>query len=300
MTQVPVFVPAPDELAGEIAEEVALEWRRSHGPGRLAIPLSAIAPIALNEGTSSELRWLRRTILSQTPEQFAVDVRAGWRLFGLARPELITPAFPLMDVWWGEVSIEGRMLANAKRVADAALRAGLLELTGTDRRMGADVFGRMLTALRSRADVAARGQYYTPAAVSEALARLDPDPAAATFVDPTCGTGGLIRAVAVEGDWQGIDPARRMWVGADIDELAIACAAVNAVIWGLGRNVVLGVGDILAEYPVPAAVAQRTDALAVMAKLRSSAALLEYSRRLEAALRGGPDTPPASQTQEVE
>jgi hypothetical protein len=47
------------------------------------------------------------------------------------------------------------------------------------------------------------------------------------------------------------------WYGADVDELAVASAAVNSVIWQLGPNVVLYVGDPLAEPDWSAAAAQQ-------------------------------------------
>jgi hypothetical protein len=112
------------------------------------------------------------------------------------RPELFVAASPLIDVWAGEKELTPRQRQAAKRTADAAVRAGLIELTGTERRFETDVLGMLLTGLRSRADHEARGQYYTPAEFCDVMARvLDADAisviAAEGWHDPSVGTGGM-------------------------------------------------------------------------------------------------------------
>ena len=43
----------------------------------------------------------------------------------------------------------------------------------------------------------------------------------------------------------GRDPAAMSWSAVDIDELAVAALAANAVLWELGPTVIPGVGDSL-------------------------------------------------------
>jgi hypothetical protein len=58
---------------------------------------------------------------------------------------------------------------------------------------------------------------------------------------------------------QGHDPATVTWVGNDTDEIAVGCAAVNALVWGLGGRVVLWVGDSLTEDGYTAALHRRAE-----------------------------------------
>ena len=51
------------------------------------------------------------------------------------------------------------------------------------------------------------------------------------------GSGGMFRAVAASMRARNLDPTTVAWVGNDVDPLAVACAAVNSLIWGLGRDV---------------------------------------------------------------
>ena len=278
-------------LAPDIAEQVAGAWRAAHIDGRLAIPLSAVAVLAMNEGNASDRRQMRAVVLSWDDDQFAAYARAQWGTLALVRPELVVPALPLIDVWAGERSLSPQQLRSAKRAADAALRAGLTELTGTERRFEADVLGMLLTALRSRADHQARGQFYTPPQVSDLIARLlarNPASLSAnrSFHDATAGSGGLLRAVANELRWAGINPASVQWSATDPDELAIACLAVNVVLWGLGSDVLLVVTDCLTNPLLDTARQERQEMRELMARMRIAHEGVELLTRLEALLRG--------------
>ncbi|WP_373298070.1 N-6 DNA methylase [Streptomyces abikoensis] len=50
--------------------------------------------------------------------------------------------------------------------------------------------------------------------------------------EPACGSGGLLRAAAQGMRERGLDPASVHWSGVDIDQIAAACTAVNAIVWG--------------------------------------------------------------------
>jgi hypothetical protein len=250
----------PLRLASEIAEHTAAEWRAAHIDGRLAIPLSAVAVLAMNEGDATDRGQMRAGVLAWDDQQFAAYAHAQWATLALVRPELVVPALPLIDVWAREHDLTRPQRRAAKRTADAAVRAGLIELTGTQRRLEADVFGMLLTTLRSRADHQARGQFYTPAEVSDVMSRLLDRTSASLaaskgFHDPAAGTGGLLRAVASELRWAGIDPATVEWAASDPDPMAIACLAVNVC---------------LADPSLELARQQRSEMQEVMGRLRAA------------------------------
>ena len=98
--------------------------------------------------------------------------------------------------------------------------------------------------------------------------------------DPTVGTGGLWRTVAAAVRAQGQDPTRLMWVGSDLDPLAIACTAINSLLWGLGPRVLLMVGDVLTDEVIRTAYAQRREVLAHARRMRSDARLSVAFRAL--------------------
>ncbi|MFD8993457.1 N-6 DNA methylase [Streptomyces abikoensis] len=74
--------------------------------------------------------------------------------------------------------------------------------------------------------------------------------------EPACGSGGLLRAAAQGMRERGLDPASVHWSGVDIDQIAAACTAVNAIVWGLGPRVTVACADILAR---PDAVEQAAE-----------------------------------------
>lgn len=87
-----------------------------------------------------------------------------------------------------------------------------------------------------------------------------PRPGAA-IDEPAAGTGGMIRATAHAIRALGGDPRNYTWSMADIDRYAIACCAINAWIWGLGRQVLLFCGDTLATGDGPVRAARMRDAV---------------------------------------
>jgi hypothetical protein len=63
------------------------------------------------------------------------------------------------------------------------------------------------------------------------------------------GTGGMFRAAASAMRARGMNPATVAWVGTDIDPIAVAAAAVNSAIWGLGPNVLIWTANTLSAAP---------------------------------------------------
>jgi hypothetical protein len=114
----------------------------------------------------------------------------------------------------------------------------------------------VITSLRHHHARRSMGEYHTPPTISDLMAAMrdadDPDVALAVaqgewFIEPTAGTGGLFRSTAQDLRRAGRDPADFGWVMLELDPLAAAGAAVNAIVWGLGRRAVVGCGDVLAR-----------------------------------------------------
>ncbi|HWC48513.1 MAG TPA: N-6 DNA methylase, partial [Solirubrobacterales bacterium] len=152
--------------------------------------------------------------------------------------------------WLNAEEPDRHLLAGAGAVARAAVKSGLLELTlDLDVARQVDLLGCVYTTMRSHSAKAARGEFYTPPAVGEMMAQislgnLEPGQ---SICDPTAGTGGLLRAAAATLRADGREPGDYVWYGCDIAPVAVAGLAVNAHIWGFGRQVVIGCADSLAE-----------------------------------------------------
>src|SRR5699024_9568784 len=159
---------------------------------------------------------------------------------------------------------------GVSEVARAAVKAGLYALTAdTDQCRAVDLLGVVLAQLKGPKTQAARGAFYTPADIAELLTEMTGPTEPGAVYDPTVGTGGLWRAVATAVRAQGQDPNRLTWVGFDIDPLAIACTAINSLLWGLGPRVLLMVGDVLTDEVVRTAYAQRREVLDHARQVRS-------------------------------
>ncbi|ABW11994.1 hypothetical protein Franean1_2564 [Parafrankia sp. EAN1pec] len=267
----PASSDTPD--ATSLAEAVAHAWHRANRPDPPQIPLSTVAALALITPPPGQLSATANLIAALDTEQFYGMVRLQWTIFARARPDLLPAAWPLLQPWLGTDRPDDATIAAARRVAHAALDAGQLHLTGTLRRRDADVFGPLLVALRADGARVAAGQFYTPGPIADILAAglMTGAQPGQPVIDPAVGTGGLFRAAAQALRAGGIDPAGMVWIGGDIDAAAVACAAVNAVLWELGPTVVLGVGDTLTDSWQTAAIAQRREILQIAERLRATA-----------------------------
>lgn len=191
----------------------------------------------------------REQILELGDEEIARLLTDVWCLFTITRPALAMRCGPFGE-WLNAEPLDRHLLAGAGAVARAAVKAGLLELTlDLDVARQVDLLGVVYTTMRSKSAKKARGEFYTPPAVAEAMARitlggLEPGQ---SICDPTAGTGGLLRAAAQTIRGEGKDPHDYLWFGCDIAPVAVAGLAVNAHIWGLGPQVVIGCADSLAE-----------------------------------------------------
>ena len=195
-------------------------------------------------------------VLRSRPDgELIAALRGLWVSYLNQRPDLIARAY-LLCSWLFEAGMDPSIRDAAEATARAALDAGQLQLTGTDLRHEVDLLGVVLTHLRSNSARTGHGQFYTPADVATAMTALlgidecrtaDGTVDSTAVHEPAAGTGGLLRAAAQAMRRAGRHPATVVWSAVDIDELAIACLAVNAHLWNLGPNVLLGVGDALAD-----------------------------------------------------
>jgi hypothetical protein len=230
----------------KIAVKVTEVWHKGGGPDWPEVPLGVVATLAVASLNAEPMAGFAEWVQARSPAEFFALARLVWRGVLLRQPDVVRMAAPMLG-WLGDE--DEKFADRVKRTADAALAAGQVELTTGDRRFDADLLGPVLGALRSPTAAQVNAQMYTPGDIACALTSVmlgDLRPGQA-FCDDTVGTGGLFRAAAQVIRGRGLNPATMTWYGADIDELAVAAAAVNSLIWQLGPNVVLYVGDPLAD-----------------------------------------------------
>lgn len=266
----------PGMHAHKIAESVASAWHHVYGAGRLDVPTSVAATLAALPQKDSRGSDVADSVLEWDADEFVAFARHTWASVIKMRPEVTHLVYPIIS--WIFDDTEAKMGSHAHAVAHAALRAGQPDLTGTDRRFDTDLLGTVLTVLRPPSALKARGQFYTPASVAALLARMSNVEENRTVTDPMMGTGGMFRAVAEAMRAHGRDPRTIRWVGCDIDDIAVACATVNSMIWNLGPDIVFHAGNAFTSGWETAALAQRQE-------LRRLATDIERNRDMIALLR---------------
>ncbi|GLZ37865.1 N-6 DNA methylase [Actinokineospora sp. NBRC 105648] len=288
-----VFPTDPAEHSQKIAEAVAEAWHRAYGSERIEIAVSVLAILALIAPDGDEaLAFAEAHLLKGDAQKFVEFARLQWAIFVRARPDLAPRAWPLIEPWHGKDPIDGPVLEAAKQVSDAAVRSGQLHLTGNRRRRETDLFGVVLTTLRSGRATAARGQYYTPRSVTDLMVQLlGPPQEGESVLEPTAGTGGFLRSTAEAMRAAGRDPATVSWWAVDIDDLAIACLAVNAVLWELGPKVILGVADSLIDDWTDRALTERNNAISTARTLDATSKALRLLELVGPSTAHEPDVP---------
>ena len=309
--------PGAERDASRIAERVAAAWHSVDHSGRLDVPMSVVAAIATTSATAADGQDLTESLTAWITEDFAGFARTVWAKILTRRPDLATPLYPMIAWLYPHNTAQDRSddrddrdghratgndadgadlaewESRAQTVAVAALRAGQLALSGTARRLDTDLLGVTLTGLRASSALRTRGQFYTPAPLAQTMAAMLGVAEHTSVSDPAMGTGGMFRAVATVMRDQGLDPATVAWVGNDIDSIAVAAAAVNSLLWGLGPNVLLWTGNSLTGDAVGGyeqALAQRRELLE-LAALHSRIQML--SRVLtELCIESEPDSDP--------
>lgn len=268
----------PVEHAQSIADNAAHAWYGHPGSGDLEVPVSVVAALCLVGVDWHERHALAKRVTKLSPDEFAGEIGSLWRQYLMLRPDMANRVWPLME-WW--VSDEPRMteqkLGAAKAVADTVLRHDLLALTRSGGLLEVDLLGMVLTALRPTSALQGRGQYYTPGPLAELMAAVLNIEHGESVSDPACGTGGMFRAAAAAMRGAGRDPADVYWEGNDTDYIAVACCAVNVVLWGLGHNVLLGVGDSIRNDWRERAIREREETIGIARDVRMLRALQELT-----------------------
>jgi N-6 DNA methylase len=242
----------PRDAGRQLGEAVADVWNSSsHGGYRMDIPVSIVAALALfpAKGYTEDVT---RIITTCTDWQLIQGYREIYTSVWSRRPDLAARMAPLL-AWLTEDNHKD-LIYPVRRVTETAIRYGVLELTGSpdpEARSDTDLMSWTITSLRSHGARQGLGEYHTPPEICDMMARItigdEPPPKGLWFNDPAGGTGGMFRATAQHLRNLHLDPADYVWALTDIDPLAAAGAAVNAIVWGLGPNVLISCGNSLSE-----------------------------------------------------
>ncbi|MFD8947722.1 N-6 DNA methylase [Streptomyces xanthophaeus] len=242
-----------------LGEAVADAWYAAGG-SRLDIPAGVVAALALWPQKSPGAKYadtIAAYIAAQPPRVLVRGLAASANYYWRLRPDLWTTARPLFD--WTREDLHDTHLAGVQAVARAALHHGVLQYTGdTDpaERSRIDLMSWVITSLRHHHSRRSLGEYHTPPDISALVAAMLANDGSTEgrlhqrgewALEPAAGTGGLFRSAAQELRRDGEDPAERGWVMLELDSLAAAGAAVNALVWALGPRAVVGHGDTLAQ-----------------------------------------------------
>lgn len=279
----------PHTHAFDLAEAVSSAWHHAHGGSRIEIPIGTVAALALWPLRGPDAYLAADWWLSLDDAELLAAFRECWARMWIMRPDLIDRA-TLLHKWVDDEKPDARRAAAVRAVVEAAITNGLLHLTTSDDpdlRSTTDVIGTLLAVMRSEGAHDALAEIHTPPDVAYLMARmlLDDMPLepGMKFDEPAGGTGGMYRAAVQVMRERGIDPHQFGWSLTDIDPLAAAGAAVNAILWDLGPHVLIGCGDTLHEGNVYARAAREAlESVERRDRLHSQAVFLAAIQRVEA------------------
>lgn len=236
-------------VAQAVARRVTSVWWGSFSGSDDGVPLGAVAALSLMGQGDENGGHPGDHLLEAGDETIADFLAEAWAMFTIIRPELAFRCGPFGE-WLNDEPRDGSLVEGAATVVRAAVEAGLLDLT-LDREAAqeVDILGHLHQELRSKAAKQWQGQFYTPAEVAEVMAQITVMGAepGRSICDVAAGTGGLLRAAAVQVRREGGDPHGLWWYACDIDPVAVAALAVNFHVWDLGPRVVVGCANTLVE-----------------------------------------------------
>ncbi|GAA3722077.1 hypothetical protein GCM10022224_104130 [Nonomuraea antimicrobica] len=240
--------------AGDIAERAAETWHRRRVGDNLAIPLGIVAGLALLGQTGTDGTDTTTFVLGLRKRELLKFHQRIWGYAWIRHPYLVEIARPIHEWLNEEKEPPAKVIDTVHAVTHAALSSGLLAITGDPNpvmRCEADLLGMLLSRLRSEGARLALAEIHTPPDMADLIARIvfdcgDELKPGQWIDEPTAGTGGLLRSTALLMRMRGHDPHQFGWSMGEIDPIAAACAAVNAIVWDLGGNVLIHVGDTLA------------------------------------------------------
>ncbi|MFF7586779.1 N-6 DNA methylase [Kitasatospora purpeofusca] len=245
------------EIANRLSEDVTNAWFKARGGSQGTVAIGVVAALSLMAPADPSGPDLGDEILALNPDELAEMLREIWGFTWFREPFLIERARPLHD-WLHEEETDPDLVYAAHKVARAAIQSGLLDVTGhkdPGLRADVDVLSRLVMAMNGIAKRRADGEFHTPEPVCDLMASIIIGDRAIepgmSLLDPAAGSGQMLRAAASHIRDRGQNPANLHWYANDIDEVAVACCAVNSIVWGLGPNVVIAKADSLAEPDWP-------------------------------------------------
>ncbi|MEV4557227.1 N-6 DNA methylase [Kitasatospora sp. NPDC049285] len=257
------------EIANRLAEDVTDAWFKARGGSQHAIPIGVVAALALVVVKDEAGPDLGDQFLALDPAELGAVLKDIWGITWYRHPYLIQCALPLHE-WLTVPEPDPEILHAVHKTAHAAINSGLFQITSHQDpglRTDTDVLSRLIMDMSTKAKRLADGEFHTPDPACDLMAQVllgqkDFTPGM-SFMDPAAGSGGMLRAAAAHLRDHGHDPADYEWYGNDINEIAVACLAVNSIIWGLGPNVVIAKADSLADPGWPTrARAERAEVIA--------------------------------------
>ncbi|WP_149264261.1 N-6 DNA methylase [Actinomadura sp. K4S16] len=301
---------APDSgRLHQLAERVNAAWhdaqrgnRHHQTASHIEIPLGVVAALTQIRQADPKGPDLAAQIIDLDGPGLLSMYRQIWAIQWITNPYLINAARPLAE-WLDEPDDPDPATVEAVRhVTATALHAGLLDFTGNPDphwRCETDVLGRVLVELRSSGASASLAEIHTPQELANAMAaltmpvdellaaELERGTGPGGIHDPAAGTGGLLRAAAWALRNQGIEPSRFAWAATDIDPIAAACCAVNALVWDLGPDVLVHCGNTLTEPDgIKRERLRRKEIFALRSELMDGARMLAAYRRAMSLLEG--------------
>ncbi|WP_344861326.1 N-6 DNA methylase [Amycolatopsis ultiminotia] len=256
-------------MATRVADAVDEAWHRNGSGGGHEVPVGVAATLSLLQPDDRPA--FANQVAAMTPRAYWYQSRAAWTEIVRARTDLVDAISPMISWLFDEP--DEPLRERVKATADAALAAGLLDLYKPELRHDADLLGRLLAVLKTRTEAKVNAQVYTPPDIADVFVSLTVDAVkpGQAICEPTVGTGSFFRATAKLLRQRSLDPASMIWVGADIDELALAVTGVNSMFWGLGHQVILYHGDTLARADwVEVAFKRRHHVLRLASEVRAA------------------------------
>ncbi|MEU4969967.1 N-6 DNA methylase [Streptomyces smyrnaeus] len=271
----------PDAAAVRIAAAVARTWYGQMSDQGSEVPLGVVATLAQVRSPQAGVDPAEQ-LLPLSPARLWEVLERVWARQWATHPELVHWARRVHG-WLRQAPTEEQAKA-VHAVVHTALEAGLLELTDhadAHARSATDVLGPLLSELRGISQVSAVGEYHSPPDVTALAERLTapdlPEPGA-WLMDPVAGTGGMARAMASRLREAGRGPEECAWYLIEVDAVAAACCAANALVWHLGPHVLVQCADTLQNPDWKAALAERQAVRARMDEALAAASLASVTK----------------------
>lgn len=239
-----------DEHARHLGQVIAAAWRQAYGAGRIEVPMSMVASLALfDTPTPEHAPQPLGEVVELEDHAFLRELYARWNLGAYTWPSLHHLWLPWFE-WVGNLLMfphrersDQRIIAAARRIGTLAVREGLADLImSVHVSARCDVLGHILNPLHVQFQDDGPAPEPTPP-----LVRPDHDAAwahrlhsGAVVEDPQAWSGTRIMRLIRDLDKRGVDPRTLTWHLRTTDPVAAATLATSCALWGLGGAVVIG------------------------------------------------------------